>query len=39
MCPCVATILELAKMTFGAKYQLVEMNVDEDLCAFTLKRV
>ncbi|WP_168168866.1 hypothetical protein [Methanopyrus sp. SNP6] len=39
VCPYVATILELAKMTFGAKYQLVEMNVDEDLCAFTLKRV
>ncbi|WP_456454247.1 hypothetical protein [Methanopyrus sp.] len=39
VCPYVATILELAEMTFGAKYRLVEMNVDEDLCEFTLKRV
>ncbi|WP_088336297.1 hypothetical protein [Methanopyrus sp. KOL6] len=39
VCPYVTTILELAEMTFGAKYRLVEMNVDEDLCAFTLKRV
>ncbi|WP_457619574.1 hypothetical protein [Methanopyrus sp.] len=39
VCPYVATVLELAEETFGTKYRLVEVNVEEDRCVFVLDRV